>query len=101
MKMLVHAILPNEPFNSLVRDGSIGGKIKKVPDAIRPEAVYFTNYEGKRGTIMIVDVADPSKVPGIAEPFFLTFNAEVNFHVVMGPEDLAKAGLDSIGKAWG
>jgi hypothetical protein len=101
MKMIVHAILPNEPFNSLVRDGTIGGKIKKIIDAIKPEAVYFTNYEGKRGSIMIVDIADPSKVPGIAEPFFLTFNAEVNFHVVMGPEDLANAGLESLGKTWG
>jgi hypothetical protein len=47
-----------------------------------------------------VDVADPTKVPAIAEPFFLTFNAEVSFHVVMTPEDLAKAGLDKVGSKW-
>ena len=100
MKMLLHAVIPNEPFNSLLRDGSVGAKIKKILDSIKHEAVYFTNYQGKRTAIMILDVADPSKVPGIAEPFFLTFNAEVHLHLVMGPEDLAKAGLDVIAKQW-
>jgi len=46
-------------------------------------------------------VPDPSRVPAIAEPFFLLFNASVEFHVVMTPDDLAKAGLDAIGKKWG
>ncbi|MGD1030306.1 MAG: panthothenate synthetase [Opitutaceae bacterium] len=101
MKMLVHAIIPNEPFNSAVRNGTAGATIKKILDEIKPETVYFTEYGGKRGVIMIVDVADSSKVPGISEPFFLAFNAEVSFHIVMGPEDLAKAGLDKIGKKWG
>ena len=101
MKMLAHAILPNEPFNSAVRDGTIGAKIKKALGEIKPEAVYFTEYDGRRSVMMIVDVANPSKVPGISEPFFLMFNAEVRFHIVMSPEDLAKAGLDKIGKAWG
>jgi hypothetical protein len=101
MKMLVHAIIPNEPFNSAVRNGTVGATIKKILDDIKPEAVYFTEFGGKRGVIMIVDVADSSKVPGVSEPFFLAFNAEVNFHIVMSPEDLAKAGLDKIGKKWG
>ena len=50
---------------------------------------------------MIIDVASPSDVPRIAEPFFLTFNAEVRFHVCMTPDDLAKAGLDDLGDKWG
>ena len=48
-----------------------------------------------------MDVADPSKVPAIAEPFFLTFNATVEFHVVMSLEDLGRAGLDELGKKYG
>jgi hypothetical protein len=101
MKMLLHAVMPNEPFNSSVRNGTAGITIKKILDDIKPEAVYFTEYGGKRGAILIVDVADPSKVPAICEPFFLAFNAEVSLHAVMTPEDLAKAGLDKIGKKWG
>ncbi len=49
---------------------------------------------------MIVDVADPSKVPALAEPWFLSFNADVTFHIVMSPEDLGRAGLDALGKKW-
>lgn len=29
-----------------------------------------------------------------------TFNAEVEFHIVMSPEDLERAGLDELGKKW-
>jgi hypothetical protein len=49
---------------------------------------------------MIVDVANPSDVPALAEPWFLSFNADVTFHIVMSPEDLARAGLDALGKKW-
>jgi hypothetical protein len=49
----------------------------------------------------VVDLPSPSDVPRIVEPFFLSFNADCRFNVVMSPEDLAKAGLDEIGKKWG
>ena len=39
--------------------------------------------------------------PALAEPWFLTFGAEVEFRVVMLPDDLKKAGLDELGKKWG
>jgi len=43
---------------------------------------------------------DSSEVPALAEPFFLTFNAEVEFRIAMTPEDLARSGLDALGKKW-
>jgi hypothetical protein len=49
---------------------------------------------------MIINLDDPSKIPAIAEPWFLTFNADCDLRVVMTPEDLAKAGLDNLGKKW-
>jgi hypothetical protein len=98
--MLVHAKFPNEPFNTAVRNGSAGKLIEKILGEIKPEAVYFTEYDGHRGAMLIVDVADPSKVPAIAEPFFLSFNANVTFHIVMSPDDLGRAGLDAIGQKW-
>ena len=72
-----------------------------LEEDLKPEAVYFTEQGGQRGGILIVDVASPSDIPSIAEPFFLTFEAEVRFHVCMSPDDLAKAGLDELGKKWG
>jgi hypothetical protein len=100
MRMLVKVTIPHEPFNTAVRNGTAGETIQRIMGQIRPEAAYFTNLDGSRGAILIVDVADPSKVPAIAEPFFISFNADVQFHVVMSPEDLGKAGLADIGKAW-
>ena len=100
MRMLIHVKFPHEPFNAYVRDRSIGGLVKKIMDDIKPEAVYFTEYGGRRGLIMIADVAEPSRVPAIAEPWFLQFNADVEFHIVMAPEELEKAGLDALGKKW-
>ncbi len=100
MRMLLHAKVPHEPFNTAVRDGTAGKKVKHILDELKPEAVYFTEYGGRRGAIMIINVDDPSKVPTFAEPWFLTFNADCEFHIVMTPDDLAKAGLDALGKKW-
>ena len=101
MRMLVDFNFPLEPFNTLVRNGTVGQKIQQILEEIKPEAVYFSERGGKRGGIMIVDVTDPSKVPAIAEPFFLTVDASVEFHIVMSPEELGRAGLDELGKRYG
>jgi hypothetical protein len=100
MRLLMHVKFPHEPFNAAVRNGTAGQKLKHILDETRPEAVYFTEFDGRRGAILLVDVADPSKIPAVAEPWFLTFNADVEAHIVMSPEDLARAGLDAIGKKW-
>jgi hypothetical protein len=101
MRVMMIASLPVEQFNEAVRDGSSGAKMKKIMDAIKPEAAYFTALHGKRTAVLIVDLADPSKIPSLAEPWFLLFNASVDFHPVMLPQDLANAGLEDLGKAWG
>jgi hypothetical protein len=100
MRMLLNVSLPLEAFNAAVKDGTIGKKIERILDETKPEAVYFTEQNGRRGAILIVDVADPSKVPALAEPWFLLFNASVKFRIVMSPKELGKAGLDAIGKKW-
>ena len=100
MRALIHVKIPNEPFNSAVRKGTAGDIMKRILDETKPEAVYFTNYNGQRGAILIVNVADASKVPALAEPWFLSFNAQVQLHIVMSPEDLGRAGLESMGKKW-
>ncbi len=100
MRMILHAKIPNEQFNAAVKDGSVGTKMQRILDAIKPEAVYFSNYDGRRGAIMVIHLDDPSKVPAFAEPWFLLFNAEVEFHVAMTPEDLKRAGLESLGEKW-
>ncbi len=101
MRMLVQITLPPEDFNDKVRDGTIGATMEAILADINPEAVYFTEMGGDRGAIMIVDVENPSAIPRIAEPWFLQFNAAVQFGIVMSPEDLAAAGLEELGRKWG
>jgi hypothetical protein len=98
--MILQAEIPHEMFNAAVADGSVERTIGRILEETKPEAVYFTEYHGRRGAIMIVDLADPSKVPALAEPWFLAFNADVEFHIVMTPDDLRKSGLAEIGKKW-
>jgi hypothetical protein len=49
---------------------------------------------------MIIDIDDASEVPKFAEPWFLTFNADVQFHIAMSPEELGRSGLEKLGKKW-
>jgi hypothetical protein len=81
--MLLHARFPHEPFNNAVKDGTVGARIKRILDKLKPEAVCFTEHQGRRGAIMVVSLGDPSKIPAFAEPCFLTFHADCELHVVM------------------
>ena len=100
MRMLLQVRIPHAEFNAAVRDGSAEKKIKQILEQTKPEAVYFTEYDGRRGAIMIININDPSEVPKFAEPWFLSFNADVQFHIVMTPEELGRAGLEKLGKKW-
>ena len=100
MRMMLTASLPNEPFNSLVRSGEAGHIIQDILAEVKPEATYFIEDDGKRCVVLIIDVADQSRIPSYAEPFFLKFNASCRFRIAMVPEDLGKAGLDALGKRW-
>ncbi len=74
--------------------------MKQILEEIKAEAVYFTEYDGRRGAIMIININDPSEVPKVAEPWFLSFNADVQFHIAMTPEELGRARLEDLGKKW-
>jgi hypothetical protein len=100
MRMLLHVEFPLEPFNTYVREGTAGAKVQKVLEAIKPEAAYFSEYDGRRGGTLVVNVSDASQIPALAEPFFLTFNAELKLRIAMTPEDLGRAGLETMGKNW-
>lgn len=100
MKGILHVKFPHETFNAAVRDGSAGQKLNRILEETRPEAVYFTEYDSRRAAILIVDVKESSQIPALAEPWFLTFKADVAFHIAMTPDDLKKAGLEALGKKW-
>lgn len=101
MKMLLMVEFPHEPFNSYVRDGKVGEIIRRILESIKPEAAYFTEQDGMRSGIFLINVQESSQIPAFAEPFFLNFEASCKFRLAMSPEDLQKAGLEALGKKWG
>lgn len=100
MRMLLNVKLPNTEFNAAVRDGSVSSKMGEILEEIKPEAAYFTEQGGQRSALLIVDIDDSAKIPMLAEPWFLTFNANVELKVIMTPEDLKRAGLEELGRKW-
>lgn len=92
--------LPNETFSAAVCDGTAGTKTSAILEDVKPEAVYFTETNGQRTVILIVEMEKASSIPSFAEPWFLTFNADVEFHAVMNQQDLQEGGLDKLGKKW-
>ncbi len=75
--------------------------MKKILDDAKPEAAYFSEIDGRRCGILVVDLASAADIPRLAEPWFLTFNAEVKIRPAMTPEDLAHSDLSALGKKWG
>ena len=63
MKMLLHVEFPHEPFNSLVKSGKAGQLLGKILDATKPEAAYFTEQDGMRGGIFVINVQNAADVP--------------------------------------
>jgi hypothetical protein len=100
MKMLINVTFPAEPFNSMVRNGTAGEIIGRVVDDVKPESIYFTEIDGNRGAIMVVDVPDASAIPSIVEPWFLYFEAFCEFRIAMTPDDLMKANLIKLSEKW-
>ena len=100
MRMLLHVTIPNKPFNEAVREGTAGAIMGRILEETKPEAVYFTEENGSRCALLVVDVDNPSRVPVLAEPWYLNFNASCEFRIVMTPDDLKNAQLDELGKKW-
>ena len=101
MRFLLTVTMPNEPFNSMVREGTAGDRVSAILAELKPEAVYFTEQNGTRAAVLVLDLDDVSEIPRCAEPFFLSFDADCEFRIAMTPEDLGRAGLAGLGQKWG
>jgi hypothetical protein len=94
MRVMLKANWDIEAGNAAARDGSLGTKVQSILEQLKPEAAYFLGDNGSRTALLFLNLDDSSQIPGVAEPWFLAFNAKVELSPVMNPEDLARAGED-------
>jgi hypothetical protein len=59
-------------------------------DYFRNFFVKLSHMDGARGGYIVIDMAEASQIPAIAEPLFIGLGATIQIHPVMTPEDLAK-----------
>ena len=83
--------LPVEIVNERMKEGKFTRLLTSILQNPKPEAVCFTTSQGKRTVFLVHQMKEASEMIKYAEPWFLSFNAEVEFYPVMVPEDLGKA----------
>ncbi len=103
MRMLFKVSMDVESANAAVKKGTLGPTIQSILEEMKPEAAYFCEDDGKRTGFIFVDVASESDIPRLAEPWFMAFNAHLELHPAMTPEDLGKAGpaIEAAAKKYG
>jgi hypothetical protein len=94
MRFLMKVSIPVEAGNALIKAGKIGEIFQSILTDLKPEAAYFSEEGGQRTLYVVADVPEPSHLPRVAEPWWLAFKADVEFHPAMNVEDLAKATPD-------
>jgi len=100
MRFIMRVTIPVDRFNQAVRDGTVEKKMTRILDEMKPEGAYFTSTNGHRSGYFIINMDATSEIPRYAEPWFLLFDAMVEFLPVMTPEDLGEGGLGALGKKW-
>jgi hypothetical protein len=96
MRMLLKVQIPVEAGNAAVSEGKMPQIVQGAMEKLKPEAAYFLSLGGVRTALFVFDMADPSQIPVVAEPFFTGANASVELLPVMTAEEL-QAGLAQLG----
>ncbi len=91
MKFLLKVELPVETANAAVKNGTLSKTMQSILEEQTPESVYFLAENGKRTGHIVLNMDDAAQIPEYCEPWFLAFNANIEIHPVMKPEDLARA----------
>src|SRR6266496_1843534 len=83
MRFLIKVSIPVDAGNTAIKNGSLPRNIESILATQKPEAAYFYEENGKRTGLICVNLQDASEIPAIAEPWFLAFDASVEFHPAM------------------
>ena len=95
MRVLLKIHIPTAKGSAALRDGSMQRTMEEFMSAVHPEAAFFAPEGGLRTAFIVFDMQDPSDMPPLLEPFFSTFEANVELTPVMNADDL-RAGLQRL-----
>jgi hypothetical protein len=95
MRVLLKIHIPTAQGSAALRDGSMQRTMEEFMNAVHPEAAFFAPEGGLRTAFIVFDMQDPSDMPPLLEPFFSTFEANVELTPVMNADDL-RAGLQRL-----
>ncbi|MEV4430969.1 hypothetical protein ACN9M0_34075 [Streptomyces sp. R-07] len=90
MRMLLKVQMDTPASNEAIKQGKLLELMESAMKQLQPEAAYFTVDNGCRTAFLFFDLADPSMMPKISEPFFMEIGAKIHYSPVMNPEDLRK-----------
>jgi hypothetical protein len=96
VRVMARISMPVEAGNQAINDGTLGAVMQRAAERWKPEAMYFTTFDGQRTAFMVFDLPDASAMPPFAEPFFRELNASVQLAPAMNGDDLQK-GLSQLG----
>jgi hypothetical protein len=96
MRVMAKVEIPVESGNQAIKSGALPKVIQQFAERWKPEAMYFTDFDGMRTAFLVFDMPDSSAIPPVVEPFFTELNANVLIAPAMNAEDLQK-GLSQLG----
>ena len=91
MRVILRAMIPAIAGNKMVKDPNFLKTIEDYTKKFNCEAAYFTEVNGNRTMIFILDLPSSDMIPAIIEPLFQGFDANVEIHPAMDLDDLKKA----------
>ena len=88
MRMMLTVHTDTETGTELLKNGRAAQTVREALERLKPEAAYFFLDKGKRTTLFVLDLAEPSEIIPLVEPLFAQMKAEVSLTPVMNADDL-------------
>lgn len=89
-------MIPTTTGNKVVKDSNFLKNLEDYIQKFNCEASYFTEVNGNRTMVFVLDLPSPDMIPAIAEPLFQQFDANVEIHPAMNLDDLKNLLMDII-----
>jgi hypothetical protein len=91
MHFIIRATIPVSAGNKLVRT-NLQDTMDKLLGDVRPDAVYFAIEKGQRTLYLIASAEKGAEMIRLAEPLWLSLEADVDVIPAMDAADFAEAG---------